>query len=116
MTADTDQYVILVGNAIAALRRRDLDAATKAVEAFGSLEPMGLIGELFLRLDEMRADSDVQNLIDRTSLPLPPRPLATVTAAVNGDTATIAEILGDDFGSLLAGLLALIAALEDAHS
>jgi hypothetical protein len=80
-----------VDNAIEALQRRDLDAATKAVEAFGSLEPMELTAELFLRLDE-------------------------VTAAANRDIATIAEILGDDFGHLLAGLLALIAALEDANS
>ena len=112
----SDPYVNLVDDAIEALQRRDLDDATRAVEAFATLEPKELIGELFLRLDELTVDVDAGDLIDRASLPLPPRPLDLVVAAANRDIASITEILGDDFGHLLAGLLALIAAFDDANS
>jgi hypothetical protein len=108
-------YQEIVGNAIAAIRGKDGNESTRALEALGTVPVDVLLAELCLWVEDLTAGQDVDRLLKLTRLPPPENPSAIVLAVMNTDISALNAYAGGDLVKLITSMLQLISALQDAN-
>lgn len=110
----TDALEAAVNGAVAALRTDDPGAVDGAFRALAGLDPQQLLAELFLRVREAADAGDLDELLSLVRLGLPPQPRRIVEAVRANDLAGVISVVGSDLGEVIASLLVITAALDEA--
>lgn len=109
-----DTSRLLVQAAVAAARRQEKDEIEKAFLGFSQAPVDDVLAELCVQLQEVTVDSDIDQLMDAVKLPLPNDPMKILISVWKVDMEELFACADYDLPQLLAMLVILIAALQDA--
>lgn len=109
-----DQYEVLVGEAVSAVRSGDEGRVVAAVNAFAELGAAELIAELCNWLEDCVRGYNIKTLLRATTLPVPERPEVLLKAVKRNSLPGLFKFAKGDLTVLISSMLALIAALQDA--
>lgn len=110
----SDTYADAVDAAVAGIQTRSGAEIDEAISSLEGLDPRLLIAELFLQIEELAERGDVAGLVGDTTLPVPREPLQVVDAVRERDLARVQQLVSTDYAEVLAALLSLLAALDEA--
>lgn len=112
----TDTLESTVDAAVKALQSEDAMAIDVAFQGLAGLNPKELLAELFLQVGEAADAGDLDELLELVRLALPPQPRTIVQSVRNRDVEGIVAVVGTDFGEIIASLLVITAALDEAST
>ncbi|XBH21435.1 hypothetical protein V5R04_14670 [Jonesiaceae bacterium BS-20] len=104
----------LVQAAVAAARQQNKDEIEKAFLGFSQAPVDDVLAELCVQLQETTVDCDIERLMDSVQLPLPDDPMKILISVWKVDMEELFACADYDLSQLLAILVILIAALQDA--
>lgn len=104
----------LVQAAVAAARRQDKDQIEKAFLGFSQAAIDDVLAELCVQLQEATVDCEIERLMDAVQLPLPDEPMKILISVWKVDMEGLFACADYDLPKLLAMMVVLIAALQDA--
>ncbi len=114
-TDDNDTSKQLVAAAVSAARTQDKGAIDSAFLAFSEAPVDDLLAELCVQLQEATVDSDIELLMDAVQLPLPEEPMRLLISVWRVDMEELFACANNDLAQLLAMLVVLTAAVQDAR-
>ena len=113
-TEKNDMSRELVHAAVVAARLQDKHQIEKAFLGFSQAAVDDVLAELCVQLEEVTVDCDIDQLMNAVQLPLPDEPMRILISVWKVDMEELFACADYDLPKLLAMMVVLIAALQDA--